>query len=82
MVRINRHRPVAEQQQALSRKLKGHNAYYGITGNSRALSRFRFEVQRRWHQWLNRRSHATRLDWDGVRPFAQASSPPARACGT
>lgn len=23
----------------------------------------RFEVQRRWHQWLNRRSHATRLDW-------------------
>jgi RNA-directed DNA polymerase len=80
--RNNRHRPVPEQQQALSRTLKGHNAYYGITGNSRALSRFRCEVQRRWHQWLNRRSHATRLDWPAFKPFAQASSPPARACDT
>lgn len=61
--RRHRHRPLAEQQQALSRQLRGHDAYYGITGNSRALSRFHFEVQRRWRQWLNRRSHATRLDW-------------------
>ena len=61
--RRNRHRPVAEQQQVLSRKLRGHNAYYGITGNARALSRFRSEAQRHWRKWLNRRSHATRLDW-------------------
>jgi len=61
--RRNRHRPVAEQQQVLSRKLQGHAAYYGITGNAHALSRFRFEVQRRWRKWLNRRSHAARLNW-------------------
>jgi hypothetical protein len=77
--RINRHRPVAEQQQALSRKLKGHDADYGITGNARALSRLRFEVQQRWHKWLNRRSHATRLDWPTFKRLLKRHPlPPAR----
>jgi group II intron reverse transcriptase/maturase len=77
--RRNRHRPVAEQQQVLSRKLRGHNAYYGITGNARALSRFRFEAQRHWRKWLNRRSHATRLDWAAFnRLLHRYPLPPAR----
>ena len=29
-----------EQQQKLNEKLRGHYAYYGVTGNSAALSRF------------------------------------------
>jgi hypothetical protein len=61
--RHHRHLTVAEQQQALSQKLRGHDAYYGITGNARALVRFRQEVQRRWRKWLNRRSHKAFLDW-------------------
>ena len=74
-----RHRPVAEQQQGLSRKLKGHDAYYGITGNARALRRFHFEVQRRWRKWLNRRSHATRLPWPAFNRLLQRYRlPPAR----
>jgi len=56
--RDHRHLPVAAQQRTLSRKLRGHCAYYGITGNAKALSRFRYEVHRRWRKWLNRRSHA------------------------
>jgi hypothetical protein len=36
--RRNRHLPVAVQQRVLSRKLRGHDAYYGITGNARALA--------------------------------------------
>jgi group II intron reverse transcriptase/maturase len=77
--RRNRHRPVAEQQQVLSRKLKGHDAYYGITGNARALSRLRFEVQRRWRKWLNRRSRATRLNWAAFnRLLKRYPLPPAR----
>ena len=32
--RIHRHHPLAEQHQTLSQKLRGHFAYYGITGNS------------------------------------------------
>jgi hypothetical protein len=43
-----RHRPVRDQHVALSRKLAGHYAYYGITGNARALSRFRYAVGRLW----------------------------------
>ena len=39
--RRNRHQPIAAQHRTLSQKLVGHFAYYGITGNSMALARFR-----------------------------------------
>jgi RNA-directed DNA polymerase len=51
-----RHEPLGAQHTALSRKLHGHYGYYGITGNSAALARFRYEVQRVWRSWLARRS--------------------------
>ena len=38
--RAHRHWSIAEQQQKLNEKLRGHYAYYGVTGNSSALSRF------------------------------------------
>lgn len=62
--RRHRHCPVAEQHAVLSRKLKGHYAYYGITGNSRALARFRRQVERCWRTWLSRRSRKAGLSWD------------------
>jgi RNA-directed DNA polymerase len=62
--RSNRHRPVGEQQHTLSQKIRGHCAYYGITGNSNALSWFRLGVVRCWRKWLNRRNRERRLDWD------------------
>ena len=31
---MNRHQPLAAQHQTLSQKLRGHFAYYGITGNA------------------------------------------------
>jgi hypothetical protein len=52
------------QHQTLGRKLKGHDAYYGITGNLDALGRLRFEVRRIWHKWLNRRSNRNRMPWE------------------
>lgn len=77
--RRNRHLAVAEQQRVLGRKLRGHDAYYGITGNARALSRFRHEAKRRWHKWLNRRSRATRLNWSAfTRLLQRYPLPPAR----
>jgi hypothetical protein len=33
-----------EQQRKLNEKLRGHDAYYGVTGNFRMLSRLRCEV--------------------------------------
>jgi hypothetical protein len=62
--RANRHLPIAEQQRTLRRKLLGHDAYYGITGNAAALERFHYEVPRIWRKWLDRRSNRARMTWD------------------
>jgi group II intron reverse transcriptase/maturase len=61
--RLNRHRPVAEQHQILSQKLRGHFAYYGITGNATCLSRFRHEVAGIWRKWLGRRKRGGPPPW-------------------
>lgn len=62
--RLHRHVPIPEQHRTLSQKLRGHCAYYGITGNGEALRRFREAVQRTWQHWLSRRSWAGSLSWD------------------
>jgi group II intron reverse transcriptase/maturase len=51
-----RHRPVPEQHAALCAKLRGHDAYFGITGNGEALDRYRQWVYRIWAKWLGRRN--------------------------
>jgi group II intron reverse transcriptase/maturase len=60
----NRHVPVADQARILSMKLRGHYWYFGITGNSVALSRFYQMVRRVWRKWLSRRSQRSRVQWD------------------
>jgi hypothetical protein len=62
--RWHRHDDVREQQLALASRLRGHYGYYGITGNSRALSRFWHEVQGVWRKWLNRRSQNAGMTWE------------------
>jgi RNA-directed DNA polymerase len=62
--RCNRHRPIAEQHATLVHKLRGHCAYYGITGNGGALHRFRDGVLRSWRKWLSRRSRGQPSSWD------------------
>lgn len=61
---FNRHLPVSEQQIKLRQKLHGHYAYFGIRGNYAALTRFKFEVHRCWHKWLNRRNRQRELTWE------------------
>lgn len=62
---LNRHLPIREQQAMLNAKLRGHDAYYGITGNGRMLSVLRYWVARDWYKWLRRRSRAAaKKDWD------------------
>jgi group II intron reverse transcriptase/maturase len=78
-IRRNRHRPIVEQQMGLARKLQGHYGYYGITGNSYALSGFQREVQRIWRRWLNRRCQRGRLTWTVFNRLLQRYPlPPAR----
>lgn len=61
--RVHRHWRVADQQAALNLKLRGHYAYYGVTGNGRALGRFHRQTERLWRKWLNRRSRAALMYW-------------------
>jgi RNA-directed DNA polymerase len=67
--RTNRHQLVSWQHARLSAKLKGHYAYYGITGNVRQLQRYSTEVQRLWRKWLERRTRSGRLPWSRFGPF-------------
>lgn len=62
--RRNRHLPIPEQHATLSQKLRGHDGYYGITGNGRALANLRYVVARSWRKWLSRRSWAGSLSWE------------------
>lgn len=58
-----RHEPITEQHRHLSLALRGHNGYFGITGNSKALGRFAYEVEKVWKKWLLRRSQR-RMSWE------------------
>jgi RNA-directed DNA polymerase len=62
--KANRHEKVSDQHQALKRKLTGHYNYYGVTGNSRSLANFLFQVTRIWFKWLNRRDQKKDLTWE------------------
>jgi RNA-directed DNA polymerase len=77
--RRQRHLPLVEQHRVLGWKLRGHYAYYGITGNALALSRFRYETLRVWRKWLNRRSQRARMTWERFgRVEARYPLPPPR----
>ena len=56
--RRHRHEGPLEQFQTLVRKLEGHYAYYGITGNGRSITQVCEATKKLWHRWLNRRSNA------------------------
>lgn len=59
----HRHLPLREQQRKLNEKLRGHDAYYGVTHNAEMLSRLRWELHKHWRRWLNRRNRKGGLSW-------------------
>jgi group II intron reverse transcriptase/maturase len=61
--RKNRHAPIADQHRSLRQKLKGHYAYYGITGNANRLSAFLRGARRAWKYWLSRRDRDGSMTW-------------------
>ena len=62
-IRRHRHQRVQRQQARLVQVIRGHCSYYGITGNSKSLDRFRSAVIRTWWKWLKRRSQRSRMNW-------------------
>ena len=73
-----RHRPVPEQGRWLASVVTGHQAYYGVPGNYRAVHAFRTEVTRHWHHALRRRSQKTRLTWPRTNRLVTRWLPPTR----
>src|SRR5215469_4891344 len=57
--RFNRHQPIPDQHHHLTAMMRGHYAYYGITGNSRRLSWYAYQVARIWQKWLSRRDRGS-----------------------
>lgn len=63
-LRRNLHAPVAEQGRRLAAAVRGTTNYFGVPGNSQALSVFRKEVCRAWMWALRRRSQkAGKFTW-------------------
>ncbi len=57
------HLPIAEIWNTLKQKLRGHYRYYGISGNSRMIGEFYYQVIRAVFKWLNRRSQRESFTW-------------------
>lgn len=51
-----RHLPVRVQHRSLCAKIRGHYAYFGITGNYRWIRRLWYLIGRLWKRWLDRRN--------------------------
>jgi group II intron reverse transcriptase/maturase len=77
--RRNRHQPIQMQHARLSAKLRGHYAYYGITGNARQIRRFARQTIKTWRKWLARRTRSKRLPWERFGAFLKRHPlPPPR----
>lgn len=77
--RDHRHWPVPVQHHILSAKLRGHDAYFGITGNGPMLGQLREVVHRAWRRWLHRRSQRGKMYWPRFnRLLKRYPLPPAR----
>ena len=62
--RSNRHEPLKYQHLRLCQKLTGYFAYFGITGNSKSIGKYYYQVKVLWRKWLNRRSQRSRMGWE------------------
>ena len=72
------HRPVPEVGKWLRSVLLGHYRYYGLPGNSRKLSAFRYHLIRLWFKALGRRSQRSKIDWQRMNRLINRYIPPTR----
>ena len=78
-LRRRMHQPIPVQGRWLASVVRGHMAYYGVPGNSKAVEAFRNEVTRHWLKALRRRSQkGQRLTWARMRRIHKRWLPPVR----
>jgi len=68
-LKANRVLPTRELMDKVASKLRGHFAYYGVTDNSKGISRFYHEVRRLLFKWLNRRGKRGCMNWEKFKFF-------------
>jgi RNA-directed DNA polymerase len=70
--RVNRPRPLKEQDQQLGQKRQGHSQDYSIRGNYRALAAVFEFVRTAWRYWLSRRRRESSIPWDKFERILEA----------
>ena len=78
--RVMRHWSVRDQHQKLCRMLKGHFAYFGISGNSKRIGGLRFHAAHCWRKWLSRRSSKSRIPWSAFTEILKRFPLPLELC--
>lgn len=73
-----RHQRVADTGRYLASVLRGHYQYYGVPGNGRCLSAFRWWIGLAWHQALRRRSQKDRTHWGTTARLVRQWLPPPK----
>ena len=74
-LRKRMHHRIPEVGQWLGSVVRGHNQYYGVPLNYRAISSFRTQVIRHWHFALMRRSQKSKITWDRMNRLASTWLP-------
>jgi DnaJ-domain-containing protein 1 len=69
--------PIPDQHAHLIAMMRGHYAYYGITGNFRRLRWYADQVERIWQKWLSRRDRGSRLLWSRLTALLKRHPLPA-----
>jgi RNA-directed DNA polymerase len=77
-LRWRRYQPLPEQGRWLAAVVRGHQAYYAVPGNNRAVNAFRTQAARHWHQALERRSQKGQLSWTRMNRIVTRWLPPTR----
>ncbi|MFZ3000399.1 MAG: group II intron reverse transcriptase/maturase [Undibacterium umbellatum] len=60
------------------RHLQGHIAYFGVSGNSRSLRKYVYNVSHLLYKWLNRRSQRKSFNWERFSEVLKRWLPPVR----
>lgn len=63
-IRSSRTQSTADIMETAANKLRGHYAYYGVTGNSKSIGNFYHEVKRLFFKWLGRRGKRGSLTFE------------------
>src|SRR5262245_39106228 len=70
---------IRDQHAHLTAMMRGHYAYFGITGNARRLRWYANQVERIWRKWLSRRDRRGRFPWNRLAEILKRHPlPPAR----